>query len=546
MARHGLILMELLVFFVLSTHGLRGSTRINVHSSAGIKCNPFSFNESRIQRMLLGGWRPAIPTMIPPSIPIPHVTKFVSTKNILSDLSRKNLKSRLDKEFWAISFPAFLGLAAEPLVSIFDGVFIGRLGTVEQAGVGIAASAQYSVAKLYNDPLLKTTTSMVANKKEKDLSSNVSTAILAAVMIGLFQSLLYVFLAGPLLGWMNVSPTSEMRLPALTYMKWRALGVPASTLLLVCNGIFRGRGDTKTPLYCTTAGNLLNLVLSPWLIFYFGMGVAGAGAASSISQWATVLPILFMLHNSIPFDIFSIRRHNFWSSIQPYFKAGGLIIIRTLAKVAALSATSSAAAQLGTTVMAAYTLTYTLLFSSSQLCEALGIASQALLARDIPFDSAEKRVSAKHVMKRALQAAVVLSGTLALITLVSTNSLLAQLTQSPDVRAAALQIMPLVALGQFLTGVASATGGILLGGFDWKWSTAGMVIAAVLSVSLARVLPHSLLNIWVSVEVFILTQIICAAGRVASRSGPWEGLKIFPLLKLPRGQDGDEEEEKMM
>jgi Na+-driven multidrug efflux pump len=90
-----------------------------------------------------------------------------------------------------------------------------------------------------------------------------------------------------------------MRMPALKYLKWRALGVPATTVLLVSNGIFRGRGDTTTPLYCTSAGNLVNILLDPILIFGCGMGVSGAGAATSFSQWFTALPLLYMLNKKV-------------------------------------------------------------------------------------------------------------------------------------------------------------------------------------------------------------------------------------------------------
>ena len=55
--------------------------------------------------------------------------------------------------------------------------------------MGIAISAQYSIAKLYNDPLIKTSTSLVAGKKDKELSASVSTAILTAIIIGVLQSL---------------------------------------------------------------------------------------------------------------------------------------------------------------------------------------------------------------------------------------------------------------------------------------------------------------------------------------------------------------------
>lgn len=62
-------------------------------------------------------------------------------------------------------------------------------------GVGVAISAQYSVSKLYNDPLLRTSISLVASsegeKGEKDngdsLSKSVSTALLLAGVVGLIQ-----------------------------------------------------------------------------------------------------------------------------------------------------------------------------------------------------------------------------------------------------------------------------------------------------------------------------------------------------------------------
>ena len=72
-----------------------------------------------------------------------------------NQLDFKSLKGKLDKEFVGVALPAFVSLAADPLASIVDAIYVGRLGANEQAGMGIAISAQYSVAKLYNDPLLK-------------------------------------------------------------------------------------------------------------------------------------------------------------------------------------------------------------------------------------------------------------------------------------------------------------------------------------------------------------------------------------------------------
>jgi hypothetical protein len=64
--------------------------------------------------------------------------------------------------------------------------------------VGVAISAQYSVSKLYNDPLLRTSISLVASSEggnkgqtqaesSEALSRSVSTALLLAGVVGLVQ-----------------------------------------------------------------------------------------------------------------------------------------------------------------------------------------------------------------------------------------------------------------------------------------------------------------------------------------------------------------------
>ena len=98
--------------------------------------------------------------------------------------------------------------------------------------MGIAISAQYSVAKLYNDPLLKTSTSLVAGKSGEELEASVATAVVTAAAIGVIQAIVFLCLGKFILGIMGVGAGSEMLEPAVGYLKWRAIGVPAATLSL--------------------------------------------------------------------------------------------------------------------------------------------------------------------------------------------------------------------------------------------------------------------------------------------------------------------------
>ena len=251
--------------------------------------------------------------------------------------SSSEWKNKLDLDFAKVSLPAFLSLAADPVAAIVDAMYVARLGAVSQAAMGIAISAQFSVAKLYNDPLLKTSTSLVAGKEGEDLEQAAASAIATAVVIGFVQSFVFLMLGKYILRVMGVSAQSEILAPALAYLKWRSVGIPAGTVLLVANGIFRGRGDTRTPLYCTLFGSALNILLDPLFIFTCGMGCAGAGAATAIAQWCSVVPMMYLLNRTVPLKMFNRKKTFYTDALSSYFSAGGLLFLRTASKIAMYS-----------------------------------------------------------------------------------------------------------------------------------------------------------------------------------------------------------------
>jgi hypothetical protein len=149
----------------------------------------------------------------------------------VDEKSLKEVKSKLTKEFFSIGFPAFIQLAAEPLASLVDTAYLGRLGPEVLGGAGVAISAQYAVSKLYNDPLLRTSISLVASqdgkarssqmKKNKDGSSDtasmeeeaavatkelsiaVSSGLLLALTVGVIQLIVYSVLASGIIKGMG-------------------------------------------------------------------------------------------------------------------------------------------------------------------------------------------------------------------------------------------------------------------------------------------------------------------------------------------------------
>ncbi|XP_030547449.2 protein DETOXIFICATION 43-like isoform X1 [Rhodamnia argentea] len=71
----------------------------------------------------------------------------------------------LGREILRIAFPAALALADDPVASLIDTAFIGRLGPVELAAVGVSIAIFNQASKITIFPLVSITTSFVAEEE---------------------------------------------------------------------------------------------------------------------------------------------------------------------------------------------------------------------------------------------------------------------------------------------------------------------------------------------------------------------------------------------
>ncbi|RXI03250.1 hypothetical protein DVH24_003902 [Malus domestica] len=213
---------------------------------------------------------------------------------------------KLGLEIASIALPAALALTADPIASLVDTAFIGQIGPVELAAVGVSIALFNQASRIAIFPLVSVTTSFVAEEDtigtvspeakdsdyletgssindemkqlipESDATQNAynsksvatsfeivttdhqkryipsaSSAMVIGSILGLIQAIFLISGAKPLLNFMGVGSDSPMLKPAQQYLMLRSLGAPAVLLSLAMQGIFRGFKDTKTPLYAT-------------------------------------------------------------------------------------------------------------------------------------------------------------------------------------------------------------------------------------------------------------------------------------------------------
>jgi putative MATE family efflux protein len=347
--------------------------------------------------------------------------------------------------------------------------------------------------------------------------------------VGVIQLLIYASLSSSIIRGMGVTAESSMWYSAVSYLRMRAFGTPAATLWLVTNGIFRGLGDTRTPLIYSIAFTAMNAVLDPLFIFTFGFGASGAALGTLLAQYLALIPLVRALHKKVEIDLFG-QLQDLKKTLLAYLEAGSYVLFRSLGKVLAYSVCARETALLGPVAAAAYNLTFQLGFATTQICESVAVAVQTLLAREISDDQSRSNVVRRSAVRHLINGSIMVGGgvamALSLVTYFQRGSVMSGLTSNPAVRDAALGIFPAVLATQVLKGLAYPVNGISMGGLDWKFTMVAMWIANLVCVAMIKFGGVMTLGkVWWALAAFMGTQVIAGIARVESRTGVWKLLK---------------------
>lgn len=198
------------------------------------------------------------------------------------------------------SIPLLIGNLFQQLYNTVDSIIVGRyVGRPALAAVnssnslinlmiglfaGIATGAGVIIAQYYG------------GKKEQKLKWAVHTAVCISVIGGIFLSIVGFFTSGIVLKWMgtpdNVMPSSTL------YLKIYFLGSVFNLVYNMGAGILRAVGDSKSPLYYLCVASVTNIVLDLVFVVVCGLGVAGVGLATIISQGVSAVLVMIKLMKS--------------------------------------------------------------------------------------------------------------------------------------------------------------------------------------------------------------------------------------------------------
>ncbi|CAA0836255.1 MATE efflux family protein 2- chloroplastic [Striga hermonthica] len=445
----------------------------------------------------------------------------------------------LGLEILSIALPAALALAADPIMSLVDTGFVGHLGSAELAAVGVSGAVFNLVSKLFNVPLLNVTTSFVAEEqasfmKDADVYGqvvkeqeskiflpSVSNALILAAALGIIEAITLAMGSGFLMNTMGIPVDSPMRLPAEQFLTLRAFGALPIVVSLAAQGTFRGFKDTKTPLYAVGAGNVLNTVLDPILIFTFGLGISGAAIATVISEYLTALILLWKLSEEVQLIAPSISGQR----VVQYLKSGALLTGRTLAVLITTTIATSMAAREGPIQMAGYQICFEVWLALSLLNDALALAGQTLLASDY---SQGNYSLARQVTYKVLQIGLILGAALGVILFLGFGAWCSLFSTDPEVLRIARSGTLFVAGSQPMNAIAFVLDGLYYGVSDFGFAAQSMVLVGLTSSAFLLVTAPSygLAGVWGGLFLFMTLRVVAGVLRLSTRTGPWRLLLL--------------------
>lgn len=419
----------------------------------------------------------------------------------------------LDAEIAALALPALGALAADPLVSLVDTAFVGRLGVVPLAALGVN-TAVFSLAFVVFNFLAYGTTPMVARavgRGDLRAAGRLSVqALTLAAAVGLAAVAVLEGLARPILAVMGAS--GELTESALVYLRIRALAGPAVLLITAGHGIFRGYHDTRTPLYLTLGLNAVNVALDPLFIFVFGWGLAGAAWATLAAQWAgaaAFLAVLWARRRRLGIEL----RLPTPRDLIPFLRVGGELSLRTFALIGTMTLAAAVATRVGTVAVAAHQVAAQLWLLLALVVDALAIAAQAMVAG---YRGAGEPAAARAASDRLLVWGAGVGVALALLFLALRDLLPLLFTTEPEAVAATREVLPFVIAMQPLNALVFVWDGILLGAEDFRFLAAQMAVsAAAAAVVLLLVLPlgWGLVGVWWGMVTLMVVRAFTLAWR---------------------------------
>ena len=195
------------------------------------------------------------------------------------------------------SLPFLLAYFLQTLYGMADLFIIGQFYGVESTtAVAIGSQVMHMltvmIVGLAMGSVVIIGQAVGAGDKER-MNRAIGNTVVLFLLLSLVSTVLLLMLVDPIVRAM--STPQEAAAGTRAYLTICFLGIPFITAYNMISSIFRGMGDSKTPMYLVAVACGANILLDYYFMGSLDLGPAGAALGTTISQTISVILSLFMI-----------------------------------------------------------------------------------------------------------------------------------------------------------------------------------------------------------------------------------------------------------
>ena len=208
---------------------------------------------------------------------------------------RKMTETPIPKLILSLAAPTILSMLITSIYNLADTFFVGQISTSASGAVGVVSSLMAIIQALgfmLGHGAGSIISRSLGSQNTKAATRFASTSFFTALTFGLILAAVGLT---TLPHFMMLLGSTETILPhACAYARPILIAAPLMMSSLVMNNILRYEGKASFAMIGLVTGGVLNMVLDPVFIFRFGLGTAGAGIATALSQSISFCILLSM------------------------------------------------------------------------------------------------------------------------------------------------------------------------------------------------------------------------------------------------------------
>ena len=195
------------------------------------------------------------------------------------------------KNLLRFSIPYLISCFLQTFYGLADLFVAGRFNGAETTtGISVGSQLTHMLTVIIAGLVMGSTVLIASNigaKKNREVGKAIGNTITIFIIFAVAATAVLIAVINPVLK--VLSTPEEAMSETYSYVLICFIGIPFITAYNVIAGIFRGMGDTKSPMIFVFIAGVINVVLDFLLIGPGRMGAAGAALATIISQAISVL-----------------------------------------------------------------------------------------------------------------------------------------------------------------------------------------------------------------------------------------------------------------